>query len=129
MAHIPHNKDLVPRARELRKRMTPQEKKLWYNFLRTYPVKIYRQRVIAGFIVDFYCAPAKLVIEVDGTYHKEPESSARDQERTAVLQTLGLSVVRLTNREIDHQFLKVCSYLHHELQAALTRQQDHFAPV
>jgi len=57
-----HNKKLTPTARHLRKEMTPQEKHLWYDFLRNYPIKFYRQRVINNFVVDFYCSQAKLII-------------------------------------------------------------------
>ena len=111
MAHIPHNRDLVPNARKLRKQMTPQERHLWYDFLRTYPVKIYRQRVIANFIVDFYCASAKLVVELDGAQHYEAQGIARDAERTAILQSLGLMVVRYSNGEVDCNFDGVCADL------------------
>lgn len=64
-----YNKNLIPRAKELRKDMTKQERHLWYDFLRFYPVKIYKQKVIDNFIVDFYCHKAKLVIELDGSQH------------------------------------------------------------
>ena len=60
---------MLPQARALRRNMTPQEAKLWYQFLRNYPVKIYKQRIIESFIVDFYCSKAQLVIEVDGAQH------------------------------------------------------------
>ena len=63
---VPKNGDMLPRARELRREMTPQERKLWYQFLRRYPVKIYKQRIIESFIADFYCSRAQLVIELDG---------------------------------------------------------------
>ena len=111
MAHIPHNRDLVPNARKLRKEMTLQERHLWYDFLRTYPVKIYRQRVISNFIVDFYCASAKLVIEIDGAQHFEEQGIAHDAERTSVLESLGLLVVRYSNREVDRNFSGVCADL------------------
>lgn len=111
MAHIPYNRNLVPNARTLRKQMTPQERHLWYDFLRNYPVKVYRQRVISNFIVDFYCASAKLVIELDGSQHYEPQGMAYDAERTAILQNLGLQVVRFSNRDIDRNFDGVCTYL------------------
>lgn len=66
---IPKNNHLLSRARELRREMTPQERKLWYLFLRKYPVKFYKQRIIASFIADFYCPKARLVIELDGSQH------------------------------------------------------------
>ena len=80
-----HNKRLTSTARALRKNMTKEERKLWFEFLRLYDVKFYRQRVIANYVVDFYCSKAKLVIELDGSQHYEPEAQARDAERTAAL--------------------------------------------
>ena len=68
-----HNEQLTPFAKQLRRDMTKEERRLWYDFLRTYPAHVYRQRVIGHYIVDFYCAEAKLVIELDGSQHYEPE--------------------------------------------------------
>ena len=95
-------------VRRLRREMTPQERKLWYLFLRKYPVKVYKQRIIGRFIVDFYCASAKLVIEIDGSQHYEPEGKAYDSERSEFLRTLGLEVLRFSNREVDRVFV-VCA--------------------
>jgi very-short-patch-repair endonuclease len=80
--HLPYNPDLIARARELRKMMTPEEKKLWYDYLRNFKFKVLRQRPIDHFIVDFYCPSLKLVIEVDGEVHFSDESQAYDYERT-----------------------------------------------
>ncbi len=88
--------------------MTPHERKLWYLFLRTYPVKFYKQRIIRSFIVDFYCASAKLVIEIDGSQHYEESGRQYDTERTAILEQEGLRVLRFSNREIDREFQRVC---------------------
>ena len=68
-----HNKNIVSLARELRKNMTKEEKHLWYDFLRTYPIKFMRQKIIGRYIADFYCAKANLVIELDGSRHYETE--------------------------------------------------------
>lgn len=65
--------------------MTRQERHLWYDFLQDYPVKIYKQKVIDNFIVDFYCHSAKLVIELDGSQHYTEEGLANDEERTKIL--------------------------------------------
>ena len=74
--------------------MTPHERKLWYLFLRNYPVKIYKQRIIESYIVDFYCASAKLVIEIDGSQHFEDDGKAkdikRDQKQNSNLDRWGL---------------------------------------
>ncbi len=95
----------------MRKDMTPQERHLWYDFLRYYPVKVYKQRIIGTYIVDFYCAAAKLVIEVDGSQHFEKSGQAYDAERTAFLEGLGLTVVRFSNADINVRFREVCESL------------------
>ena len=107
---MPIKKDnsLLPRARQLRREMTPHERKLWYLFLRTYPVKIYKQRIIQTYIADFYCAPAKLVIELDGSEHYDADAMAYDARRSKTLEDLGLRVLRFTNREVDREFPLVC---------------------
>ena len=83
--HLPYNPDLVAKARELRKNMTPAEKKLWHGYLRSFKFRVLRQRPIAFFIVDFYCAALKLVIEVDGDSHFTEAGRAYDAERTSIL--------------------------------------------
>ena len=75
---------MLPQARALRRNMTPQEAKLWYQFLRNYPVKIYKQRIIESFIVDFYCSKAQLVIEVDGAQHFSEQGQTYDRERSTI---------------------------------------------
>ena len=96
-------------ARMLRKEMTPQEKHLWFGFLRRYPIKIYRQKIINKFVADFYCAKAMLVIELDGSQHYSDDGLAHDAERTNILNGLGLLVIRFSNKEIDNNFLSVCN--------------------
>ncbi len=119
---IPKNNKLLETARYLRREMTPQERKLWYCFLRTYPVKIYKQRIIDSFIVDFYCAPAKLVIEVDGAQHYTLEGRAHDQARSKVLERYGLCVVRFSNRKIDHEFKNVCEKIHYIIEKRMKQE-------
>lgn len=101
---VKKNNKLLARAKELRRNMTPQERKLWYLFLRKYPVKIYKQRIIDSFIADFYCASAKLVIELDGSRHYSEQGLAYDAERTKVLEACGLFVLRFSNADIDRNF-------------------------
>ena len=113
---VPKNGQMLPRARDLRRNMTPQEKKLWYQFLRKYPVKIYKQRIIESFIVDFYCASAKLVIELDGSQHYTEQGEAYDAERSACFERYGLEVIRFTNSEIDTEFDAVCRKIHTVIQ-------------
>ena len=105
---IPKDNKQLENARHLRQEMTPHERKLWYLFLRKYPVKIYKQRIIGRFIVDFYCASARLVIEVDGSQHYEKQGVEYDKERSLFLSELGLEVLRFSNRDIDTDFRGVC---------------------
>ena len=105
------NKELVPVAKQLRKNMTKEERHLWYDFLRSYPLHIYRQRVLGKYIVDFYCAKAKLVIELDGSQHYDEEKMEKDAERTTFLEGYGLKVIRISNREINQNFRGVCEYI------------------
>lgn len=111
------NHKMLPVARELRRKMTPQEKKLWYDFLRKYPVKFYKQRIIESFIVDFYCADARLVIELDGSQHYTEQGKAYDEERSQILREYGLKVLRFSNREVEQQFDAVCEKIQKEIQA------------
>ena len=106
-----YNPKLTPRAQELRREATPQEKHLWYDFLSTHPMRFLRQRVIGSFIADFYCHEARLVIEIDGSQHFTPEGLRYDAQRTAALETLNLRVIRFTNHEVDHQFDGVCQMI------------------
>lgn len=110
------NSNMLPRAKELRRDMTPQERKLWYLFLQKYPVKIYKQRIIESYIVDFYCASAKLVIEIDGSQHYTDSGTDYDQQRSRTLERYGLQVLRFSNREINTQFPLVCQAIHQAIQ-------------
>ncbi len=108
---IPKDKSQLNNARRLRREMTPHERKLWYMFLRTYPVKIYKQRIIGSYIVDFYCASAKLVIELDGSQHYDENGQNYDAKRSDYLESLGLKVVRYSNAEIGKEFSSVCEHI------------------
>jgi very-short-patch-repair endonuclease len=113
--HLPYDPTLVPTAKELRKNMTPAENKLWYGYLRTFKFKVFRQRPIDHFIVDFYCPSLKLVIEVDGEYHFTEDGKAYDQERTQRLEGYGLKVIRFTNQQVLQEFESVCDAIHKEI--------------
>ena len=106
-----HNKDIVPAAKMLRKNMTKEEKRLWYDFLRTYPVRFSRQKVLGKYIADFYSAEAKLVIELDGSGHFTEEIKRYDAERTDFLEQYGLKVIRIVNTEVNRNFKGVCEYI------------------
>ena len=119
---LPYKSNLIPRAKELRKHATSQENHLWYDFLRSYPVRFQRQKAIDSFIADFYCHAAKLVIEIDGSQHYEPEGQAYDEARTAVLQKYGLEVLRFSNRDINTDFDAVCERID-DIVKARTKQK------
>ena len=122
---IPKDNTQLENARRLRREMTPHERKLWYLFLRKYPVKIYKQRIIGRFIVDFYCSSAKLVIEVDGSRHYEPQGMAYDAERSTFLSALRLEVLRFSNRDIDRDFRGVCEQIDTTIQNRLQGPLSH----
>ena len=105
---IEKNNDLLNIARCLRRNMTRQEKHLWYDYLKTYPIKIYKQRIINNYIADFYCDKAHLVIELDGSQHYTPEGKTYDEARSHVLEQYGLCVLRFSNKDIDDKFEGVC---------------------
>ena len=98
-----------PLAQRLRREMTRQERHLWYDYLNACPVRFRRQRQFGNYIVDFYCAGRQLVVEIDGSQHYEPEEAARDAERTAYLNGLGLKVLRFSNHDVDAHFESVCT--------------------
>ena len=95
-------------SQELRKNMTKEERHLWYDFLKTYPVQFKRQYPVGSYIVDFYCYRAKLVIELDGSHHCDPQQIVYDTQRTAFLEQQGLFVLRLSNRDVTERFGSVC---------------------
>ena len=106
-----YNKENIPLAKTLRKNMTPWERKLWYDFLRYYPVRFQRQKAIGNYIADFYCAKARLVIELDGGGHYTAELARKDEMRTKDLESMNLTVVRICNLDIDRNFSGVREYI------------------
>ena len=116
-----HNPSLTPYARELRKNMTKEERHLWYDFLRTYPVRFLRQKVIGNYIADFYCRQVGLVIELDGSQHYEQTGQRKDFIRTQRLQEWGLTVLRIPNNAVTGQFREVCEYIDLEVQRLLSQ--------
>ena len=106
-----YNKENIPLAKTLRKNMTPWERKLWYDFLRYFPVRFQRQKAIGNYIADFYCAKARLVIELDGGGHYTAELARKDEMRTKDLASMNLTVVRICNLDIDRNFSGVCKYI------------------
>ena len=116
-----HNAKLVPTAKMLRKNMTKEERHLWYDYLRTHPARFSRQKVLGNYIVDFYSAQAKLVIELDGGGHYTEAAKQYDEERTAFLQAYGLTVIRIPNNAIHNQFRDVCDYIDLQVQQSLSQ--------
>ncbi|PHV63492.1 endonuclease domain-containing protein [Cyanobacterium aponinum] len=114
--YLPYNKQLIPRAKELRQNMTMPEKKLWSEYLRHNSFKFMKQRPINNFIVDFYCAKAKLIIEIDGDTHFTNDGIAYDLTRTAILESYGLKVIRFTNHDVIHSFEGVCQAIEKALE-------------
>lgn len=106
-----YNKLNIPLARTLRKNMTPWERRLWFEFLRNYPVRFQRQKALGNYIVDFYSAKAKLIIELDGGGHYTIEGFEKDEARTEELKLMGLTVLRFSNLDIDRNFAGVCEYI------------------
>ncbi len=100
--------------------MTKEEKHLWYDFLKNYPIRFVRQKTVENYIVDFYCAKAKLVIEVDGSQHYTlDELVADDKIRTKTIEGFGLKIIRVLNGDVNNNFGKVCADLDSEIQQRL----------
>ena len=102
--YLPRNKNLRLYSSSLRKQSTKEERKLWYDCLRNYPVRFLRQRIIGEYIADFYCEKAKLVVELDGSQHYEEKGEAYDHRRTEYFHKLGIEVVRFSNLDIKKNF-------------------------
>ena len=121
-----HNKQLVPFAKQLRKEMTKEERHLWYDFLRIYPVRFSRQKVLGKYIADFYSAEAKLVIELDGSQHYDDVNIQTDAERTSFLEGYGLTVIRIPNNEVMQNFRGVCEYIDAAVRQSLSQKSGDF---
>ena len=106
-----YNKANIPLAKNLRKHMTPWERKLWYDFLSDYPIRFQRQKAIGNYIVDFYCAKIGLVIELDGGGHYTTSQAENDHLRTSALESMRLTVIRICNLDIDRNFRGVCEFI------------------
>ena len=116
-----HNRQLVPLAKQLRREMTKEERHLWYDFLRSYPVRFSRQKVLGKYIADFYSAEAKMVIELDGSQHYEPDNIQKDNERTEFLKGYGLKIIRIPNNEVAQNFRGVCEYIDAAVKQSLSQ--------
>ena len=110
------NSELTVFAKELRKNMTRHERHLWYDFLKTLPLTVHRQKVIGTYIVDFYIAEKKLVIELDGSQHYDLPGKQADAARDQYLRKQGLTVLRYANSDVDSNFEGVCADILAHLQ-------------
>ena len=111
-----YNKNNVPKAQELRKNMTPEEKKLWYQFLKRLPMTVNRQKNIGNYTVDFFIASKRIVIELDGMQHGTEKNSLSDKQRDMELTALGITVLRYRNTDINTNFIGVCKDILNRLQ-------------
>ena len=106
--HLPKNKQMISRARALRRNMTKEERHLWFDFLRYCTPRFRRQEIIGNYIADFYCSQFRLVIELDGSQHTTPEAVAYDAVRTAYFKELHIEIIRYSNRDVIRDFDGVC---------------------
>lgn len=113
---IIHNKELTAYARALRKNMTPWERRLWYCYLRSYQPKFMRQKVLCNYIADFYCAKAKLAIELEGSGHFTEIKRNCDVLCTEAIEKLGIKVIRFNNNDVHHYFDVICSEIDREVK-------------
>ena len=104
---IPYNKKLVGNAKALRRNMTKEEKHMWYDFLKKLPFTVKRQHNIENYIVDFYIAEKKIVIEIDGLQHTSPDELLKDKNRDENLGLWGIIVLRYSNKDINTNFYAV----------------------
>ena len=106
-----HNTKLTDNARNLRKNGTKEENHLWHDFLKKYPIRFLRQKIIDNYIADFYCSKAKIIIELDGSQHYEEKGMLSDRIRTEHLEKRDLYVIRIPNIDINKNFTGVCEYI------------------
>ena len=123
-----YKKENIPLARTLRKNMTPWERKLWYEFLRNYPIRFQRQKAIGNYIADFYSAKARLVIELDGGGHYTKEQMQKDEIRTKEFEDMNLTVFRICNLDIDKNFYGVCEGIDLIVKKSLPQSASLTAP-
>ena len=110
-----YNKRLSGNAKRLKKDMTKEERHLWYDCLKKLPVTVHRQKVMGNYIVDFYIASAKVVIELDGSQHYEQTHHNKDVQRENYLSNLGCKVLRYSNADVNHRFQSVCDDIYHHV--------------
>ena len=115
-----NNPKLRTNAKNLRKNMTKEERHLWYDFFKDLPITVNRQKVIGNYIVDFYCAKAKLVVELDGSQHYSENGEEKDKTRDTYLKSLGLTILRYSNLDIKQNFRTVCEDIWNHISTSST---------
>jgi very-short-patch-repair endonuclease len=115
-----NNKRLTPNAQKMRKEMTPEEKHLWFDFLKKLPITVNRQKVIWRYIADFYIAKYRIIIEIDGAQHYDEQNREYDRERDNFFNDQGILVLRYTNKDINTRFEGVCSDIIKALESRYT---------
>lgn len=114
---------MTANAKVLRKNMTKEERHLWYDFLKNYPVRFLRQKVIDNYIVDFYCHKARIIIELDGSQHFEDKGLLKDKIRTDKIEERNLIVIRIPNNEVNKNFEGVCLYIDNTVKESLRQPE------
>jgi len=115
-----HDEKTLRNSQNLRRNMTKEERHLWYDFLKNYPVQFKRQVPFGNYVVDFYCYKARLVIELDGSQHCEPENIDYDRKRTEYLEQEGLYVMRISNLDVMRNFRSVCDAVDQTVRARIS---------
>ena len=117
------NSELTENAKTLRKNLTKEEAQLWYQFLCRFKPRFHRQYVIGNYIADFYCHQAKLIVELDGSQHYDPEKMEYDRKRTTYFEDQGLSVLRFTNLDVTRRFKNVCDAVFQAVEARTAQEE------
>lgn len=118
--HQPYQNKVIGNAKRLRSNMTEEEQKLWYQYLRSYPVRFLRQKVVECYVLDFYCAKCRLGIELDGSQHFTEQGIGHDEARTKILNAYGVTVIRFPNDRVRSDFFTVCCEIDKKVQELQT---------
>jgi very-short-patch-repair endonuclease len=122
--HLPYNKNIYIAAKKLRRNLTPEEKKLWYQYLSGYPIRFTKQKIINNCILDFYCAKCRLCIEVDGGQHYTEPGLTHDEVRTELLNAYGITVIRFMNDRIVNDFFTVCNEIDFKVKELIVSRKQ-----
>ena len=121
--NMKHDENILRNSQKLRRNMTKEERHIWYDFLKTYPVQFKRQVPFGNYIVDFYCHKAKLAVELDGSGHYEPEQMEKDKKRTEYINKQGVTVLRFTNTDVQRNFYGVCSCIDTKVKNTISEEK------